>query len=93
MKFVYRRRAVRPSNPTLDAQKELAELRRKFEAKRIARKERYTDALVKAREEHEREFSRPLIDRKLLTDEERWQHRFMVKGVQRWAPMGGWRGQ
>ena len=72
---------------------ERAELRRQAKARKAEREERYITALIKAREAHERELSRPLISAKLLTDEERWQHRFKVVGVQRWTQMGGWRGQ
>lgn len=86
-------RARMRTKPERENLSELAEMRRQAKARKAERKERYITALVKAREEHEREFSRPLIDRKLLTDEERWQHRFMVKSVQRWTQMGGWCGQ
>ena len=88
-----KKRHAKKTNSDETARRELVELRRQFRDRQAERKERYITALIKAREAHEREFSRPLIDRKLLTDEERWQHRFMVRGVQRWVPMGGWRGQ
>lgn len=77
------------------AQHELAVLRREARERRertaAQREQARQDAMALARAEHEAEFSRPLIDRRLLTDEERWQAEFQAKGVQRWAPMGGWR--
>ena len=86
-------RARMRTKPERENMSELAQMRRERRLKAAERKERAITALVEAREAHEREFSKPLIDRKLLTDEERWQNRFKVFGVQRWAPMGGWRGQ
>ena len=93
MTFRYRLRAVPPVKTEAEAQRELAELRRAAKRRDYERTEKRRKAregaLAIAQAEHEAEFSRPLISAKLLTAEERWQHRFKAVGVQRWRPMGG----